>query len=299
MIDFPHRKILEQAYSITRQYKFLWGFGLFLVWGYMLVLSFLWGSIYQANDSASPQAVTSWAASNESVAFLTAAVGVFLLGIFIVLYYRSKVGLILAVKALVEKKETGFIKGLQASKPAYHKATVLSITFWFFILIVIAILSAPIFYLIVLGFIDRATMLGTLALIIFIPLSILGSPLSILSTLFVSLYELKIGASVKASFSLIAKKWLPLLTFAFLLWSIVITTLFISLFMVFLVLAPFIFTLGIEIYAIGVGLGLMFFLGVTALIAVFYLTAWVLAFEELIKPIKTEEEEPLVIPEAA
>ena len=128
-------------------------------------------------------------------------------------------------------------------------------------------------------------MLATMALVIFIPVFIMAWLINILSGLFASLYALKAKESLKLGFNLFVKKLLPLFFFASTLWLIVLIALFIGFFVVSLVPVPFRF---------------FGFLAIATPIMTFYQTAWVLAFEELVKPVKTDEaKEPLVLPEAA
>lgn len=287
----------------------MWGFGLFLVFGQLFYASVLVGDQRSLPNQANQQQLTNWFIANQNFALLIFAGVILVLLALILVYFQSKAGLILSVKALIERQDTGFRKALNQARPVYHKILLLSFVIGAVTFVLLFILAAPVAYLWLSGYFSRAMMLAAFALAIFIPASISLFFLNTLSAIFITLQKLSLQTSLKASLSLISKKWSTLLVFSVVLWVLALTAFFATLVMVSLILVPFVWLAELAylqgniyfgLYVAGLSLATFAFFVPLSIIASFYQTAWVLAYEELVKPIKTDEsEQSAVVPEAA
>lgn len=263
-MPFAYKKIINQAWQLTRTNKFLWPFGLFLSMGNLLFIL-----------------------DNQKVDAIFLAISV----LFFILYFRAKAGLTIAIKAIIEKQETSFGKAFTAGRLFYGRILVVYVFLSLALMALLALLSAPIVHLVQQKQIIGASVLGGIGAIIFVPTALAIEFILILSPMFIVFYDLKVKEAINKSFDLTSKHWPQLVGLGLLL------------FMVWLIAAPFGF-LARFLYDKG-GLWPIMFLILTqivilillSVISVFQQTAWVLAFEELIKPQKFEEAETLPEPE--
>jgi hypothetical protein len=310
-MQFPYAKIFKQAYQLARSHKFLWLFGLFLVWGSAINLSLLLTDPNSGDYQQETATVLSWLQSNSLAANLTLSVfGLFLL-VILFLYFSSKVGIIVCVKAILDKQMTSFRKGLAASRLFYLRVAAVILSLGLVLFALSLVLFLPVYNLSVNGFESRAMMLGVLAMIILIPVALMTTFINALAPVFIISNDLKIRDSIKASFALINQHWMTLLAFAVLQNFLIIVAFFIAVFVVSLFLLPFVF-FGPLIYmefgfqssvifmSVGFGLAIVLFLLLQMGIIAFREISWVLAFDQLVKPVKTSEStEPAPVPEVA
>jgi len=272
----PYSKIFKQAFALVKTRKFLWGLGLFLVWdalsntaGYHIAeKNIKWQDSYVTDQ---PYSIT-----------LGALVLVIIL---LILYFRAKAGTIIAVNKILEKKEINFGKSLKEGGIFYNRL----MGVWFIttsvLLICVVFLTIPVSYLVSINYLTRATILGIFAFLIFVPISLTISLINCLAPIFIVQNNLKIGSSIKLSFDLIKKQWMTLLIFSVMLGLINMISVVI------------LYRLVYDLVGFWPFIGL--FLLVQSFVAAFSQAAWVLAFNELVKPIKVEETEPQPVPEIA
>lgn len=265
-----YRKIFKQAYEITRDNKFLWIFGLFLSVG--SVLNF---NLYMPSGQNSIEV-------SDSAALMFVLIALFV----IVLYFRAKAGLIVAVKATLDKQETNFWRAFRLGGIFFNRILIISILIELGLILLGLVLSGPIVYMFNQHFTSRAIVLLILALLIFIPVAVLAILVNVLAPMFAVIFDLKIRQATASAFELVLKNKTQLSILGLLL----LLAEFLPLFLASIVL-------GLQH---GLSMGLLssgVFLVVASAITVFAQTAWVLAFLELIKPQKLEEEDTLPVPE--
>ena len=275
---FSYKKIFKQAFQITGQHKFLWIFGLFLLFGNVLNFLASWFDQSQIQIKISNLGYT--------ILFLVSV-------LVIVLFFRSKAALIIAIKAIIDKEPTSAGKAFSVSQLFFSRILGISVIVELALGVLLAILASPISFMFDHHFITRGIILIALGLIIFIPTAVVGTLLNALVPMFVVIYDQTFREAVNRSFEMISEKWLTLLGIGFVLFVIEI--------LAFFLLLPIVFLWNLPYHREGLILsiiGLVLFVLLQSLIAVFQQSAWVLAFLELIKPAKMEEEETVVAPEA-
>ena len=246
----------------------MWIFGLFLILGNLPSVG-----ISSSENQYQFQ-------GNQLVAILAAAI------LLLVLYFRAKASMIIALHAIAEKKETSFGKAYQVSRFFYAK--IFSIYFFLEIGLFLLglVLITPIGYMFNQHFTNRGTTLLILGLLIFVPVLVVVLLINALAPMFVVIYDLNIRESMTRAFELVSKYWLNLSLLGLLLFLVELPALFLG--------------------AIVIGLrggwlvtifGILCFLALESIVAVFQQAVWVLAFLDLVKPQKLEETEPVIVPE--
>lgn len=179
---------------------------------------------------------------------------------------RSKAGLIWAIKAILDKQSTDFQKSFKVSSVFYVR-----------IMELVALFAA---FTALLSF--SSVRVSGLAAAIYLVIFLTAETILELASMFVILHDMKLMQSLQAAMDLTFKRWPNLMVLAFIL------------------------MLGLSISFMPMGLIYMFgfwvevlALPLQAVALVFVQAVWVLAFQELVKPVKLEKEEPLVLPEAA
>lgn len=292
----PYKKLLKQAWQIVKTNRFLWLFGLFLFWGN--IFNFIFSQSNDANQPVSPnvQDLTDWFNNHIGIALLLFFVMILFLVIMFVLNYRAKAGLILSVKAIVNKQPTGFKKELIAGKKYFWRLVGISLLLILAMFLLGLVLGGPVILLLNAQLYFRAAILGLFALIILLPLTILLSLMQTTAPLFTVLHDFGIRDSLNASFDLISQAWPVLLFYGFLLFCISIIGFVGSIFSLSILSVPFVIlsyfvyykvglTLAVLSASVGLIIGIIFFLIVQAILALYVQTAWVLAFLEIVKPI--------------
>lgn len=300
-MKLEYRKIFKQAWQITKLHKFLWLFGLFLFWGNAVSFTY---SMDNGKDNT-PNAIYSqpwviWLQTHPQTAFWVLLGVVLLFVILVYLYFRCKIALLIAVKALIDKQSTSIAKAMSASQSFFGRVVGVAVVTNLIILILGVIISAPVIYLNSVGLDWRAKVLLILGLCILIPAAVVTSLINVLAPMFVVFYDQKIGESIRASFNLISKYWVTMLVFS--IFTVVLVAMLFAL--IAIVVAPFVLlgifayhkmdpTMGLILTTTTISLGLIVFLILQSAAAVFQQAAWILAFFELIKPEKLPEQETL------
>jgi len=304
----PFGKILKQSYWITKTNRFLWIFGLFLFWGNITVLanySFDQNtSDYQRYDAA----INTWISAKPMWAAVIGLAAVAVTAAIVYLYFRSRAGLILSVKNILDKKEARFKKGFTESRIYIKRIFKISLIINIFLVMLMALLAAPVIYLFASGFPLRALILGILGSAVFVPIYVTAVFLTSLAPCFVVSFNMKTKPAVLSSLDMIRDHWPSLLIFNLIMFGITIaaTIAAIAGFMIstlpFVLLTRFVYHTGgfpaAFITGFGIGIGTTVFLFFQAVLAAYVHTAWVLVFEELVKPTSAvPETEPQIVPE--
>jgi hypothetical protein len=266
MQPLVYKKILKQAWQITRENRFLWIFGLFLIVGDLVSL---------ITDKLPP-------IKNPPDYLIIVSVVITLL--FLIFYFRCKAGLIIAIKATLDKQETSFKKAFKASILFVGQIFSITLKVGLGLAVIALILSAPIIYMFNHNFSYRGITLSVLALIIYAPIFILGMLTVTLAPLFAVIYDLKTNEAIARSFELIGKYWVTLTVMFFIL-GIIDLPLFLVNFVVGL-------RGGLAFTSVAIAFAIF-----QLIFVVFSQTAWILAFQDLVKPQKLADEEPVVVPE--
>lgn len=309
MYSLPYAKIFKQAYELAKNNRFLWLFGLFLVWGVVIsnALSFDF-----TNPKYAPQRQMIWEWviqniwQNKSVLVFVVLVIVTL----VILFFKAKAGLIIAVKAILDKQQTSFVKAFKTAAFFYPRVLGLNLLTGAIMLFVGLVLGAPIYYLSSQGLDFRAGLLTFLAILIFVPVSIILGFINSLGSVSIVIHDLKIGEAFNQGLGLSLKFWPTL--FVFMVYLVLISAvIFIAsvgaavlIALPFVILANLIYDnggLAVSFLVGGTGglLGLIVFLTLQSAVISFHQTAWILALQELVKPIKTKEEAVVAVPETA
>ncbi len=196
--------------------------------------------------------------------------------------FWGRAAIIISVKALLDKQEAGLVKGFVLARRFNKRAISVSIIINTALMVIAAGLAAPILYLYAENLLDRAVILGTLGLCIFIPFAAVLTMLNIMSAHFICLYDRRISESFLAGWDLIVRKWLTLLFFSVLLWLAISIAFAALIFVVFLIVLVF---SAIPAWIFGA----LILAPSLAIIFAFHQSAWTLAFMELVKPVKFEE----------
>lgn len=310
-MSLDYKKIFKRARLIVRKHKFLWVLGLFLVLGQVFnVLNFVPTSNQPSPlDPKRQSAITAWVDSHLFWAGLIVIGFLLLLIALVILYFRSKAAIITAAGQIVDQKAVSFKSSFKAGKPFLGRLFLTTVLLTLLIFLLTFVLASPIIYLFSINLASRAVLLGILALIIFIPVSLVIYFLGILAPMFIVLSDLKIRSALKSSLDLVTKFFWTLLVFSLLLSIVTFAVVLISLLVATIVAIPFV-VLAVKLYDLkgiaglglvggGVLLALVIFLILQGAVSAFFQTSWVLAFLELVRPVKTEEEKAAgPIPEA-
>jgi hypothetical protein len=242
-------------------------------------------------------------------------VGWILLGLLLlfigllVLYFRAKAGVIIAIKALLDKQDTSFRKAFSVSKLFYLRLFGASFLVWLVQVLSILIAITPFAYLIYQGFYWRASVLGILSLGFLLPVIIVAQLTNLLAPMSIVFHDLKIKESIKFSFNLISKHWPQLILLSLFLLGVAFAALFTALLAAAILASPFVLlafmayhrmeTATLILTVLASIIGLVGYIAVQSATAVFIQAVWVLAFRELVKPEKLEEEKVAIVPETA
>lgn len=301
-----YSQIFKQALTLIRNNKFLWVFGLFLsLGGIFNFFSFSRngsGEYYQKQSLK----INLWFSNHPNQTLLIAAVIILLFLLLVYVYFRAKAGIIIAIKAILDKQATGFSQAFRAAQFFYLRILRVFILLALLLVLAFLVLAAPVIYLFVSHYELRALMLLVLALIIFIPLSVVVYFISSLAPLFIVMNDLTATEAIKAGFDLFKKFWSQLIVFSLFLMVLNVAAFFVMFLLVILSsLVVFFFHLlyhipaGLNHVLTGLGIlaGSVIFLIIQAGLAVFQQAAWLLVFDELVKAQKLEEPAPETAPE--
>lgn len=200
--------------------------------------------------------------------------------------FWGRAAMIISVKAILDRQEAGLSRGFLLARRFSRQVMVLSVILGGILIIIFGTLAMPTFYLFTANLPDRAVILSTFGLCIFIPFAAVLAILNVLSAHFLCFYGKSPQASFLASWDLLTKKSLTLLIFSVLLWLGLFIAFVALVFVVFLIVLVF---SGVWEWAFGV----LILVPALAIIRAFHQTAWTLAFMELVKPVKFEETENL------
>ena len=285
--------IIGHAAKVTWQNKFLWIFGFFLMLGNIGRFSIN----IRLNES------DQWHLMQNSIeqffmqqnAAIIAVCGILLLAVaiaLIVIAIFARAGLITAVNHIERDEQTTIRSAVRTSRIFFWRLFFLSVTAIFALLAAAITLFLPIGFL----FSIHATAFGffsmALAILIFIPLVILVRFLVLYAQFYIVLGDLRIRSALEQAYNLFRKNIGKSILFAILLFITSIVVLCATLFILLIVLFPFLF-LGFVSYlifqkigaivvaTIGIIVLLAGFLFIRSIFEAFRLTAWALLFRAI------------------
>ncbi len=264
-----YSKIFKQAYEITRTNRFLWIFGLFLS---------LWTTFFIRNEDL--QIRLHW------------SVLVILGAIIVILYFRSKVSLMVAIKAILDKHQISGRAAFSRSRFFYPQVLGIYLLTEITVGLLAGVIGIPIQSMFESQRNNAGVSFLVIGLLIFIPIAVTAALINVLAPLFIVMYEVKSREAIKRSLDLISAQWQSLAVFGL--------AMFLPQFLVLLASVPVVFLAKLQYHMvgfIGVIIGALILWFVHGLIMVFQQTAWILLFQDLVRPQKIEESEPVVAPE--
>src|SRR3989344_1614459 len=292
---FSYIKILKQAFGIVKTHKFLWIFGLFLVWGYLPNLTYL--------NRTKPQLTAS-----QSMLLLIGVV--IILVLLVMIYFRARAGLIAATKSIIDKQPLTFEKSWKLGRNTYLRMFQVSLLVQICLSIIFLLLAFPVVYLAAGDFTARALILGLIALIIFLPIWFMATMVNIAAEVFIGIFNLSLSAAIASALDLTLKFWRQLFGIAFSMFGITLIGTLLSVVpaglisLLFVIFARLAYhngsALPYNLNTVTLIVSSIVFFFVQAVISVYHQVAWVLTILELSKPQKVEEDKDLAqMPEIA
>jgi hypothetical protein len=286
----PYSKILRQALEITRTTKILWLYGLLLILGHLLNIAFSLSNRDLFEQLGVPR--NPW--------FFI--VGLAVICLLLLIYYRAKAGMILALKVVMDKKPVFFSVSFALARLFVIRLLWLSIMMQLILFLLTSIISTPIFYLFSNNLVNRGIVLLIFGIIVFLPFAFIIWMVNVFGPLFMVTFNLSLLTAIKNCINLIGQFWSKLLRQA-----AIVALIFLGGVLISAVMSSPVVILGlIAYYNEGLILSYaLFFLGsivflmTLTLVTVFIQTAWFLTFMDLVKPQKFEEEKVLPEPEVA
>ncbi len=293
-MKFPYSQIFSQAFWILKTNRFLWIWGLALVWGYLPHVSYL-------------NRVPMVFLQSEQVAIWICGLGVLILILYV--YFRARASLILGIKALLDKQPVDLGKSWRAGRSIYSQLIKTSIILQTSVIALSALMVLPVCFLWIHGFYGQSWAFGIVAAAILIPLWLLAMVMNVLADVFIGTNKMTVEGALRASFDLVARCWRTLLMVALILIGLTFAALLISVVpaglisLIFVILGRLAYHNGsagpLDLRIITTVSSFIVFWLAYALISVFHQVVWILAVGELNKPVKIEDEELAELPEVA
>ncbi|OGE74014.1 MAG: hypothetical protein A3I07_03710 [Candidatus Doudnabacteria bacterium RIFCSPLOWO2_02_FULL_42_9] len=288
----PYAKIFRQAIEITRNNKFLWIFGPPAIAS--LIISLKLAQALRAGLFLSLATTFIVPEDEPTINNISPWIFIAVLIIFLVIYFRCKAALMIAIKSIIDQKEITIAKAFKPSQQYFLQL----MGVYFMIQVAIGLLGM-VMYLPIRSMFDAgntyaAVSFTVVGLLIFIPFALAAVLYNVIVPMFIVIFGLKYNEALKRTSELLSKHWQTLLVVGFLMFLPQLLILLASLSIVFFQDLPY--------HMIGlagiIGTGLLLLLA-HAILAVFQQAVWVLTFLELVRPQKFEEEVPEVAPEIA
>lgn len=286
-------QILKQAWNLTKTNRFLFWYGLLLFFGQIINFGYNWSS--QANLSDKVPRLHLVALENFFNHPWVGWAVLVLVCLWLLIYFRASAGIILAIKSLIDKQPSQPLAPFYFGRFFVTRLLGLVIFLQLILFILGIIISSPVLYLFSIGLTNRAIILGILGLLVAVPFLLLIVFVNIIGPLFIVIYNLPFWAAIKASVNLIVSFWGRLLGFGIVLFGLTLLVLTLAGVSAspFVVLAVISYHKGGLLLSNGAlfVLGSIVFLAVGTVLVSFKQAAWIIAFGELVKPQKTEQEE--------
>ena len=295
-MDLNFRKILQQAWGLTKAHRFLWAFGLFLIFGLAanIILGQDWGVIAPSIKTVNVSQESRW---------LISAAAVLILGF---LYFRGKAGLIIALRDLSQRQPAGFLASWRQSRGVWARLAAIFLVVNLGLSVVVLAVDWPLEYISTRLPAGDAAVLSAAGLLILFPCSVVAAYLYILAPLFAVLFAQPARAAIYAAYDLWAVNLWLLVRFGLYM----ICTRLIGWLCSLLAAAPFVFLAILAYYklsgamsaalaAVAWASAVVVFISIAAAGAAFQQACWFLLFEQLTGPEKITEDKSVAVSEAA
>jgi hypothetical protein len=220
--------------------------------------------------------------------------------VFFLVSLVAKAGLIRSVYAISHQRKTCFSEGWYSGKKYFGKLFRLSVVFFLAIFLTLIILSVPVIYLFAAKSWISATLVGLLAVAIFLPLLFIFSITKTFAEFYVILSNLSLWSAIESGYEILLKNMLHSIIFSLLILAVaivsgIILVPIIAIALLILVPSGFIFfSLGKIAFGLFLTIAVLLFLIVILFISsifrTFETTAWTLFFWEIAKVEKAESE---------
>ncbi|HYC79784.1 MAG TPA: hypothetical protein VEC17_02050 [Candidatus Binatia bacterium] len=304
-----HTKILKQAYYLTKNFRYFWSAGLFLVWltlfrGLFLILN----SGYFLENAG----MVNWGITESQQVRGNPWIGLvalIVIAVLVIYYFKTKAAVFLAVKKLKDYKSIDKEEIKEMAEPYTVGLLKTGLAFGALILILTSLFASPVAYLSSNDYSSRATMLGLIALFFYIPVFILIYYSSVFTPMFMVMHNMTPMNGFRASMDFIRKHWPLFVLLSIILVIIEIIGLIISVALALVLIWPFVLlsqlfydmggqTMLVIVQTLAGIAGFVVFFMSQGLIAVFQRIAWAIAFLEMVRPLKSEEQaEAETVPE--
>lgn len=301
MQNIDYTGLIKKAWEITWKNRFLWWFGLFLA---LAGGSGSLNNLKRISDKEKPSNIQQQAVLNFIEAHLSWIIAAAILIVmiylgFVIASIIARAGLIGSLEKILLDKPAGFKPGMVEGKKYFWRIVGMKILLSLFVLFSIIVLAAPVMFLFYYQDYIGAIILGIIAFLILIGLSILSAFLNNFGQLYIVLGNLSIMAAVENSYALLRKNLsnsLILLLF-FIPLGIVVFCAYIAAAMIIGI--PFAI-IGLVLYlilkdvgmiigaAIGIAVIILALLLIQSIFEVFSQAIWLLYFYEIAKKKKEE-----------
>jgi hypothetical protein len=300
-------KILRQALHLTRSQKLFWKAGLFLVWPNLLRSLLAIGFAATWVEWGGTVAVGRQDVS-EGNPWLGLAC-LLVMGLLLILYFRYKVVIVLAVRQLQDKPLVDRKKVYEEAEPHIASSLKFSLVSAVTIGIMISLLATPVLYLNSSGDEIQAGVLGVLAVLAGAPVLAVIYCAMVFGPMFMAAHYLNPWDGARASVDVFRWNWLFLAGLWATLLAVELAGLIVSVAMMLLAMLPFVLLMQIFYDVVGSAgwailqalagtAGFVVFFMSQAMVAAYQRVAWAVAFFEIVRPVKKEEaEEPETMPE--
>lgn len=296
---------------LAKHNRYLWRAGLFLVWLALIRAYLLFGSMRPTAQSLGQPGMP-WADPRLGSWWMW-AVGAVVAGALVVYYFKAKAAIVAGIDLIQNKQPADFGIIFKKAKKQYGRVMLASLGLIAALVFLAVILSAPVVYLAANQMYARAVFLGVAAALIFLPMLAFLHYGTVLVPMFMVKLGLNTRNSLRASMDTVRKFWPFLVGFTAILLLFECAALFFAAFLVFLTALPLVLfngaaATGLAATAIALVRILAIILGTMAVLAgysyfsAFRQIAWVLMFDELVRPVKAPQlaqEAVPPVPEAA
>jgi len=304
-------EIFKQAFKLTWKNRYLWWFGLFIALSGILT-SFNYSFEGDQNNQLMRQNAQNFLLSHPALIIAGLIVFIVIIALFIIIGILGRGALIGSLGEITADKTANFKIGMRFGRKYFWKIFFINLLLGIFTGALMMILATPIIFLFYAKSFVIGTLLGIIALLIFVPILFLTAFLRIFGYLYIVLGKLPLWLSLENAYNLLTKNIKSAIIFCLLFIPITILLGFFAILLlipvgiVFLIIGLIMFFLFREVGAviiltIAIAFAAILFLAIKSVYEVFAQAVWLLYFREIAKPeepekIAEEEKEVEVIP---
>ncbi len=295
-----YSKIIADSYQLTVRNKILWLFGLFVIGGFNVnFFQFQKIPLREYHSHFQPLHVLGFFVQHPLV-LAGASLSVLIVSVLgLAVTNWSRVMLIRCAHSIIADKHMHVEREIRLSKQSLFSIIRLSLTTTLLIVVAAGVLFIPPFFL---GFeINQQQTLWTAGVVIFLPIAFTISCVNIFASFFIVLLKRSLSSAITLGTDFFARNWTAILGLSLILMVIYVLAFFVGIALIYAV--KIIFEIATELSG---SLGVSYFSAIMRLSAilgnillwvllaglnVFFNTALLLLFLQLITPVKFEEQE--------